>query len=212
MGNTADGTVQLDIKPAIEFFFAHDPGRYGADEKLGVIAFGGSSGAHNAYLLSITGVPGHRIWAAVGWSGLPDVALAGTYPESVFDKYMRTTPGTDVEAFGDPEHRINASSPPQYVANGTREFISPANAEQYVTTCRNLGVAACWERILSTGAHASGYARYTFTGSAPEVTAPPAAPGTTVLADSIGFANKILAWKSRMRCTVRAQSTLCGRP
>jgi|SRR5579884_745430 len=191
-GTAADGIVQLDVKPAVEYFFAHNPGQYGADERQGVIAFGGSSGAHNAYMLSLTGVPGHRIWAAAGWSGLPDASLGGSVAERVFDAYMQTQPGTDVENFGDPEHRISAKSPPQYIANGTAEFISAANAEHYFQTCRQLKVSLCYERIVNTSAHAGEYEDYVFTGSPPEITIPQAVKGRTVLEDTIAFADTVL--------------------
>lgn len=191
-GTIADGTVQLDIKPAIEFFFAHNPAQYGAAESAGVVAFGASSGAHNAYMLGLTGVPGHRIWAAVGWSGLPDVSLSGPTAQSIFDKYMQTKPGTDVENFGDPEHRIGTTSPPQYVANGLKEFIAASNAEQYFKTCKVLNIPNCYERIPNTSAHAEGYSNYTFTDTAPEITNPSAVRGQTVFSDTIAFANIVL--------------------
>jgi hypothetical protein len=190
--NIADGSVQLDIKPAIEYFFSHNPGQYGAQESQGVIAFGASSGGHDAYMLSLTGVPDHRIWAAVGWSGLPDVSLAGTTARSVFDKYMRTQPGTDVENFGDPEHRIGPTSPPEYVANGTAEFIAAANAEQYFKTCKQLNILDCYERIPNTTQHALAYENYVFTGVPPEITNPLAVRGQTVFDDTIAFANTVL--------------------
>ena len=192
-GDVADGTVQLDIKPAIEYFLHHDPQQYGADLSQGAIAFGASSGAHNAYMLAITGVPGVRIAAAAGWSGFPDMSLAGSYAHWIFNHYMRSTPGSDVENFADPEHRLRAGSPPEYVANGTLEFIRPANAEQYAATCTRLHIAFCYERIVNTRNHADFYARYIFTGHAPEVTSPRAVTGQTVTEDSIAFANTVLA-------------------
>jgi hypothetical protein len=191
-GDVADATVELDIKPAMLYFLSHDPQRYGAAESSGVVVFGGSSGAHNAYMVGITGLQGHRISAVVGWSGLPDVADSGAYPESVFDRYMRTRPGTDVEYFGDPEHRLSSTGPPQYIANGLKEFISPANAERYNAHCRALAAAVCWERVLNTSAHAQGYAAYTFSGQPPEITDPRAAVGTNVQQDSIEFAQRQL--------------------
>jgi hypothetical protein len=191
-GSVADGTVQLDIKPAIEYFFANDPAQYGADESQGVIAFGESSGAHDAYMLGVTGVPGHSIWAAVGWSGMPDASLSGSTAEGVFDDYMRTQPGTDVENFGDPEHRISPTAPPEYIANGSNEFIAAANAEQYFQTCTQDGIPLCYERIPNTSAHASGYEDYVFTGSPPEITDPAATPGQTVFDDTLGFVTTVL--------------------
>lgn len=191
-GDKADGTVQLDIKPAVEYFFAHNPGQYGADERKGVIAFGGSSGAHNAYMLSVTGVPGHRISAAAGWSGLPDAALGGRAARAAFDAYMQTRPGTDLENFGDPEHRISPKTPPQYIANSTTEFIAAANAEQYFRKCEQLKIPSCYERIVNTSGHAGEYEDYVFTGSPPEITMPQAIKGQTVFDDTIAFADAVL--------------------
>jgi hypothetical protein len=105
---------------------------------------------------------------------------------------MRTRPGTDVEKFGDPAHRISASSPPQYIAGGTGEFIAAANAEQYFRTCKRLKISLCYERILDTAAHAAGYENYVFTDSPPEITNPLAIKGQTVFMDTIAFADKVL--------------------
>lgn len=191
-GSAADGIVQLDIKPAVEYFFGHDPAQYGADERQGVIAFGGSSGAHNAYMLSITGVPGHRIWAAAGWSGLPDASLGGSVAEAAFDRYMQAQPGSDIERFGDPAHRLMRTSPPQYIANGTGEFIAAANAERYFQICTELKVPFCYERILDTSGHAAEYENYVFTGASPEITDPKATQGQTVFEDTLAFADRVL--------------------
>jgi hypothetical protein len=186
----ADGTVELDIKPAIEHFLAHDAGRFHADERIGLIVFGSSSGAHNAYMVGATGVPGHHISAVIGWSGLPDAELAGNYARHIFDSYMRTTPGSDAESFGDPQHRLQEGAPPQYVANGLAEFIDPQTARAYYELCRSLGIAACWLRIPDTATHAAGYADYVFTGQSPESTMPDAEVGLTVQQDSIVFAER----------------------
>jgi acetyl esterase/lipase len=189
-GHAADATVELDIKPAMRFFLSHDPARYGADERSGIVVLGASSGAHNAYMVGLTGLSGHRISAVIGWSGLPDVADSGPYAESVFDRYMRTDPGTDVEHFGDAEHRLAPNAPPQYMANGLTEFIDPRNVERYTALCHALPSAVCWERVLDTSAHAADYAGYTFTGMSPEMSDPPAEVGVTVEQDSISFAQQ----------------------
>ncbi len=186
---TADGTVQLDIIPAIQYFLANNPEQYGADPTDGIVLLGSSSGAHDAYMTAAVGVPGVKIAAVIGWSGLPDVSKAGSYPESVFDQYMQTGPGTDIENFGDPDHRISSSLPPEYIANGLTEFISPTNAEQYASDLSASGVTN-WLRIPDTSEHAQSYADYAFTGVSPEVSQPPATVGSTVLQDSIAFADQ----------------------
>jgi len=185
----ADAQVEIDIKAAVRFFFASHPlATYGADESLGLLAVGSSSGAHDAYMLALTGVPGHRFTLAVGWSGFPDATLGGSYGESVFDTYMQTTPGSDVESFGDPIHRLTATSPPEYVSNATREFVGKAGAEAYVAACRQLGVPA-WLREPNTSNHAAAYLQYVFTGIAPEFSDPPASVGATVSQDTWSFAS-----------------------
>jgi putative Ig domain-containing protein len=190
-GTIADGTVELNVKPAVEYFLSHDPGQYGADPLSGMVAFGGSSGAHDAYMLGITGVPGYQFSAVVGWSGLPDSADAGTRVLTDFDTYMRTTDGSDVAWFADPLHRLSSSSPPQYIANGLNEFIDPQNALVYQQACVNLlGAGNCWLRIPNTSGHATAYADYPFTGIAPEYTQPAATVGQTVEEDSIAFASR----------------------
>lgn len=206
-GTMADATVELDIKAAVVNFFAHDPSQWGADGSRGVIAFGSSSGAHNAYMLAITGVPGHHISAAIGWSGFPDISRSGSTATSIFDTYMRTTSGSDIENFGDPEHRVNAESPSMYAANGSGEFIASAGSEGYISTCQTLNIAKCYLRITDTTQHAAAYALYLFSGAAPEISIPPAARGTTIIADSIEFADAVLtppamlsgsAWPQRL--------------
>lgn len=187
--NIADGTVQIDIKPAIRYFLSNDPAKYGADPTLGVVIFGASSGAHNAYMVGATQIAGVPISAVVGWSGLPDVSEAGNYPNSVFDRYMRASPGSDVEKFGDPMHRINSAMAPQYIANGLSEFISPLNAIDYAGALTQNGIVN-WLRIPDTDRHASGYAFYKFTDQSPEESIPSAPVNKTVMQDSINFALK----------------------
>jgi hypothetical protein len=189
-GDIADGTVELNVKPAVLHFLSHDPGQYGADPSLGMVAFGGSSGAHNAHMLGITGVPGCHFACVVAWSGQPDNTDNEENPH--FNSlYMRTTNGSDKEWFADPMHRLTASSPPQYTANGLDEFIHSKNAIVYQEYCvKVLGPDNCWLRIPNTNLHAAAYANYKFIGVAPEVTSPPAVVGTTVEQDSILFASR----------------------
>jgi hypothetical protein len=185
----ADAVVQIDVKAAVRFFFAHDPiGHFDADESLGLVAVGSSSGGHDAEMLALTGVSGHRFTAAVAWSGLPDARLGGADAQSVFDVYMRTTAGSDVESFGEPIDRLTPDAPPQYVANGTQEFESPAGTAAYFAACQALGVTS-WLRILNTDLHGAYYLDYVFTGTLPEFTEPPARVGWTVGADSLLFAS-----------------------
>jgi len=185
----ADADVEIDVKAAVRFFFAHSPlATYGADERLGLVAVGSSSGAHDAHMLSLTGVAGHRFTLAVAWSGFPAATLGGAYGEGVFDTYMRATRGSDVENFGDPIHRLSSTSPPQYVSNATGEFINEAAAEAFVSACRALGVIA-WLREPDSSNHAAGYLPYVFTGIAPERSDPPATIGQTVAQDSWSFAS-----------------------
>jgi len=188
----ADGTTELDVKPAIEFFLSHDAQRFGADEASGLVLFGSSSGAHSAFMVAATGIQGHRVSAVVGWSGDPDVADAGARAQSALDFYMNATPGSEREAFGDPIHRIQPSAPPEYIANALNEFINPASAIGFARRCRTLHIPV-WERLPNTSAHALGYMDYAFTDKSPEVSVPTARVGETVLQDSILFAQSELA-------------------
>jgi hypothetical protein len=189
--DVADGSVQIDVKPAVEYFLSHNPSQYGANPSAGMIAFGGSSGGHDAYMLGLTGIPGYKFAAVIGWSGEPDAAALNDWM-AYTTKYMRTSRGSDVANFGDPEHRISQNSPAEYIANGTREFVTVANAEDYYATCVKIGVKTCWERILNTSEHAEAYVDYKFTNKAPEITKPTALKGNTVMNDSIEFANSVL--------------------
>jgi hypothetical protein len=188
--NATDATVQLDLMPAIKKFLSNNPKQYGADPAKGIVLFGSSSGAHDVYMIASVGIPNYKISASIGWSGLPDVSLAGSYPRSVFDKYMDTQPNTDVENFADPYHRAHSGMPPTYVANASNEFINPSNAFSYYEKLTSLNVT-CWLRIPSTTAHAAGYANYIFSGS--ETTVPPVVKGESVLSDSIAFAQKYVS-------------------
>lgn len=190
-GTTADATVELNIKPAVRYFLSHDAIRFGADPRRGLVAFGSSSGAHNAYMLAATGFAGAHFVAAIGWSGLPDEANAGGYARHIFLTYMRAPAGSDLAAFGDPMHRIGATSPPQYIANATADSIAPGNAIAYWERCRTLRIRACWLREPASRAHAEAYAEYRFSGRPPERSAPPTMVGSTVLADSIAFARSL---------------------
>jgi hypothetical protein len=189
----ADGSVELNLKVAVNFFLSHNPAQYGAAESKGLIAFGGSAGGHAAHMLAITGPGGgHTIAAAIGWSGLPDAHDGGPSGENPFLTYMRATDPSDRMNFGDPYHRLAATSPPQYVANSTGEFIEEQNAINYWQLCRQVGVAACWLRIPPNNAHATAYENYCFTAQQGEVTKPQATLHITVFDDSIKFADKVL--------------------
>jgi hypothetical protein len=210
--DVADATVQLDIKAAAAQFLA-TASQYGGDPSKGLFTFGGSSGAHDAYMLALTGLPGYRFGAAIGWSGGPDQDLNHGSNQSFSEDYMQTTTGSDVMNFADPFHRISASSPPQYIADSIGEFISWQSADGYYQECVSLALT-CWERMPNTSKHAEAYASYKFTGNNPAISTisnatayyaqcvaqqltcaefsnPPATVGSTVTQDSIQFANTI---------------------
>lgn len=188
-GTVADGTTELDIKPAISHFLTYDATRFHADPKLGIVLFGSSSGAHNAYMLAATGIKNYKLSAVVGYSGLPDAGLAGSYPESVFDTYLQTYPGSNVEHFADPFTRLSNSSPPEYVANSRYEFINPDSAIAYYNKCIRLKINACYPRIINSNQHGSAYASHVL--STQDMCIPPASY-TTVINDSIVFASKFV--------------------
>jgi hypothetical protein len=201
-GSTADGYVERNLKQAVEKFFVRKPlERYGADENKGLIAFGGSAGAHAAYMLAITSVgSGRQFDAAIGWSGMGDIALAGWNALRPYENYMDAQPnsplpGSDAFDFGSPKVRLTSSGPAMYIANGQSELtVLPASAQGFYDQCVALGVSRCWLRLLDTEEHATGYESYAFHGASDsiEVTVPLASTGVTVFQESICFARRVL--------------------
>ncbi len=197
-GSVADGFVERNIKVAIQYFFDHDPARYGADESKGVISFGGSAGGHGMYMLALTGpVGGHTFAAGVAWSGMPNITVAGTKSVNPYDSYMETSGTTgNTFDFGNAYLRMTSASPALYFANGIAERVNKASAQTAYDQCVALAISMCSLRIVDDGnAHAAQYKDYAFKGPSDpnEVSDPPAVVGMTVFDDTICFAKKVLA-------------------
>jgi hypothetical protein len=205
-GSAADGYVQRNLKRAVSVFFQRDPlSRYGADESKGLIAFGGSAGAHGAYMLAITNIGSdHPFDAAIGWSGMGDIAQAGVTALTQYEDYMdgqssSPLPGSDQFDFGSPKVRLQSGGPALYIANGQFEFVDPASAQGFYDECAEPRVPRCWFRLLDSDQHATGYENYSFHGPTDlnEVTVPQARPGVTVFQDSVCFAHRVLGVPDR---------------
>jgi hypothetical protein len=199
--SAADGYVERNLKQAVNVFLDRNPvDRYGADEKKGLIAFGGSAGAHAAYMLAITNVgSAHPFNAAIGWSGMGNIADAGSDATNPYEMYMDALPDSplpksDQFDFGSPFVRITSQAPAMYIANGQFEFVLPASAQEFYSQCVTLGVSKCWLRLVDSVDHATGYENYRFRGAVDlnEFTVPTAVRGVTVFQDSICFARHVL--------------------
>jgi hypothetical protein len=204
-GSAADGYVERNLKQAVDVFFRRNPlALYGADETKGLIAFGGSAGAHGAYMLALTSVRSvHSFDAAIGWSGMGDIAHAGPNAVGPYRNYMNATfpaIGSDQFDFGSPKVRVTSSGPAMYIANGQFEsVVDPASAQGFYDQCVALGISRCWLRLLDSDQHATGYENYAFKGpiDQSEITMPLAPMGVTVFRESICFAHRVLGTPDR---------------
>jgi hypothetical protein len=197
-GTVADGIVERNLKVAVQFFFDHQPELYGADESKGVLVFGGSAGGHGIYQLGLTGPVGtHHFAAAIAWSGMPNVTVAGSRVTTPYDKYMEIAgPGGSRFDFGNAYLRLNSASPALYLANGNDEMVNAESVQTTFDQCGVVHVSLCYLRIVDGGkAHAAQYKDYAFRGPSDpiEVTDPPATVGMTVFQDTICFAKRVLA-------------------
>jgi acetyl esterase len=154
-----------DVEAAIEWVRKHAKD-YGVDPKrIGVL--GGSAGAHLTGLLATVGegslAKGHRIAAAVSWSGPMDfVSLApavasgaggsigrflGCPPDSCPDKYAEASPITHVDK----------TDTPMLIVNSTTELVPQSQADAMKAALDQAGVAN-QEIILPGTAHSRAYA------------------------------------------------------
>jgi hypothetical protein len=203
-GSAADGYVQRNLKRAVDVFFdpQRDPlTRYGADERRGLIAFGGSAGGHGAYMLTITSISSlHPFDAAIGWSGMGDIAQAGSDATTPYENYMAASlpqPGSDQFDFGSPRVRLTSNGPALYIANAQFEFVDPASALSFYEQCAEPRVPRCWLRVVDSDQHATGYEDYAFRGptDSNELTVPQARHDVTVFQDSICFVHRVLGMR-----------------
>jgi acetyl esterase/lipase len=154
-----------DVESAVEWVRKHAE-KYGVDPKR-IGALGGSAGAHLTGLLATVGegshAKGHRIAAAVSWSGPMDfVSLApavtagagrsiGTFlgcaPDACPDKYAQASPITHVDK----------TDTPMLIVNSTKELVPQSQADAMKAALDKAGVAN-EEIILPGAAHSRAYA------------------------------------------------------
>jgi acetyl esterase len=154
-----------DVDSAVEWVRKHAQ-KYGVDPKR-IGALGGSAGAHLTGLLATVGegshAKGHRIAAAVSWSGPMDfVSLApavtagagrsiGTFlgctPDACPDKYAQASPITHVDK----------TDTPMLIVNSTKELVPQSQADAMKAALDKTGVAN-QEIVLPGAAHSRAYA------------------------------------------------------
>jgi acetyl esterase/lipase len=154
-----------DVEGAVEWVRKHAE-KYGVDPKR-IGALGGSAGAHLTGLLATVGegshAKGHRIAAAVSWSGPMDfVSLApavtagagrsiGTFlgcaPDACPDKYAQASPITHVDK----------TDTPMLIVNSTKELVPQSQADAMKAALDKAGVAS-QEIVLPGAAHSRAYA------------------------------------------------------
>jgi acetyl esterase len=155
-----------DVEAAVEWVRKHAKD-YGVDRKR-IGALGGSAGAHLTGLLATVGegslAKGHRIAAAVSWSGPMDfVSLApvatsgaggsiGTFlgcaPDACPDTYAKASPITHVDK----------TDAPMLIVNSSMELVPQTQADAMKAALDKAGVAN-QEIILPGTAHSRAYAK-----------------------------------------------------
>src|SRR6266511_678784 len=147
-----------DVEAAVEWVRKHAK-EYGVDRKR-VGALGGSAGAHLTGLLATVGKgpleKGHRIAAAVSWSGPMDLdslaavstiqAFVGCPPEACRSAYVEASPVAHVDK----------TDAPMLIVNSTMELVPKAQADAMKAALDTAGVAN-QEIILPGTAHSRAY-------------------------------------------------------
>ncbi len=147
-----------DVETAVEWVRKHAK-EYGVDRKR-VGALGGSAGAHLTGLLATVGKgpleKGHRIAAAVSWSGPMDLdslaavstiqAFVGCPPEACRSAYVEASPVAHVDK----------TDAPMLIVNSTMELVPKAQADAMKAALDTAGVAN-QEIILPGTAHSRAY-------------------------------------------------------
>ncbi len=147
-----------DVETAVEWVRKHAK-EYGVDRKR-VGALGGSAGAHLTGLLATVGKgpleKGHRIAAAVSWSGPMDLdslaavstiqAFVGCPPEACRAAYVEASPVAHVDK----------TDAPMLIVNSTMELVPKAQADAMKAALDTAGVAN-QEIILPGTAHSRAY-------------------------------------------------------
>jgi acetyl esterase len=153
-----------DVEAAVGWVRKHAK-EYGVDpQRIG--ALGGSAGGHLVGLLATVGrgslEKGHRIAAAVSWSGPMDfVSLApaaATPAGGSFRTFLGCLPDacTDTYAAASPLTHVDKSDAPMLVVNSTNELVPQSQADAMKAALDKAGVAN--QAIILPGtAHSRGY-------------------------------------------------------
>jgi acetyl esterase len=153
-----------DVEAAVEWVRKHAK-EYGVDPaRIG--ALGGSAGGHLVGLLAAGGsgslAKGHRVAAAVSWSGPMDfVSLApaaGTNAGSSFRTFLGCPPDAcpDTYAAASPVTHVDKSDAPVLIVNSTNELVPLSQAEAMKAALDKAGVAN--QAIILPGtAHSRAY-------------------------------------------------------
>lgn len=164
-GHTYPAAID-DLETAVEWVRKHADD-YGVEPKR-IGALGSSAGAHLAGMLATVGEGslrrGHRIAAAVSWSGPMDLIPLGTLPastrpEGAVPTFLGCTADVCPDKYADasPITHVDKSDAPMLLANSTTELVPQAQADRMKVALDNAGVAN--EAIILPGkAHARAYA------------------------------------------------------
>jgi acetyl esterase len=155
-----------DVEAAVKWVRKHADD-YGVDpDRIG--ALGGSTGGHLTGMLATVGDGardrGHRVTAAVSWSGPMDFTDAATTASSrraggAVPTFLGCSPEACPERYADasPITHVDQSDAPMLLVNSTMEIVPQAQADRMKATLDDAGVAN--EAIILPGeAHARGYA------------------------------------------------------
>jgi acetyl esterase/lipase len=153
-----------DVEAAVEWVRKHAKA-YGVDPKR-IGALGGSAGAHLTGLLATVGKgsveKGHRIAAAVSWSGPMDfVSLApaaATPAGGSFRTFLGCLPDAcpDTYAAASPVTHVDKSDAPMLIVNSTNELVPQSQADAMKAALDKAGVAN--QAIILPGtAHSRAY-------------------------------------------------------
>jgi acetyl esterase len=153
-----------DVEAAVEWVRKHAK-EYGVDPKR-VGALGGSAGAHLVGMLATDGEgshkTGHRVAAAVSWSGPMDfVSLApaaATNAGRSFSSFLGCLPDAcpDTYAAASPVTHVDKTDPPVLIVNSTMELVPQSQAGAMKAALDKAGVAN--QAIILPGrAHSRAY-------------------------------------------------------
>jgi len=154
-----------DVEAAVEWVRKHAK-KYSVDPKR-IGALGGSAGAHLTGLLATVGegshAQGHRIAAAVSWSGPMDfVALApvaATGGGGSIGRFIGCAPAACADAYAQasPITHVDKTDTPMLIVNSTMELVPQTQADSMKAALDKAGVAN-QEIILPGTAHSRAYA------------------------------------------------------